>query len=76
MIMFTKFEEGNIWSETCDNEESGDKYDGDSIMPPLIRKEETDAMDSGDESEYEPMSTEMLEDIGVSSKYNPRANRR
>ena len=32
-------------------------------MPLLIIEEEMDAMDSGYESEDEPMSTEMLEDI-------------
>ena len=30
-----------------------------------------DTMSSGDESEDEPMSTEMLEDISESSKYQP-----
>ena len=61
--MFTQFEEGNLISETCDDMESGDKYNDNSIMPPLISEEEMDAMDSGYESEDEPMSTEMLEDI-------------
>ena len=32
-------------------------------MPPLLSKEEIDAMDSGNESDDNPMSTEMLEDI-------------
>ena len=32
-------------------------------MPPLISEEEMDAMDSGDESDDEYMSTEMLEEI-------------
>ena len=30
-------------------------------MPPLIIEEEIDVMDSGDESEGEPMSTDILE---------------
>ena len=32
-------------------------------MPPLISEEEMDAVSSGDESDAEPISTEMLEDI-------------
>ena len=45
-------------------------------MPPLISKEEMYAMDSSDESEDEPMSMEMLEDIRDGSKSHPRVNRR
>ena len=45
-------------------------------MPPLISEEEMDAMDSVDESEDEPMSTEMLEDIHDGSQYYTRVNRR
>ena len=30
-------------------------------MPPLLRKEEMDAMDSDDKSDYDPISMEMLE---------------
>ena len=45
-------------------------------MPPLLREEKMDAMDSGDESYYETMSTEMLEDIHDGSQYHPNINRR
>ena len=45
-------------------------------MPPLISEEEMDAMDSGDESDGEYMSTEMLEEIFDGSKSHPRVNRR
>ena len=47
--MFAQFEESNLLSETCDNAESGDKSDGNSIMKPLIIKEEIYAMSSGNE---------------------------
>ena len=57
ILMFTQFEEGGLLSETSDDAEIGDKSDDDSIMPPLISKEETDAMDSGNESDDIPMST-------------------
>ena len=35
-----------------------------------------DVMDSGDESDDEPTSTDMLEDICDGIKYHPRLNRR
>ena len=59
--MFAQFDEGNLLSETCNDAESGDKSDDGSIMPPLLREEEMDAMDSGDESDDEPLSTKILE---------------
>ena len=52
IITFTHFEESNLPSETnspsetCNNVESGDKSDDGSIMSPLLRKEEMEAMDS------------------------------
>ena len=36
---FAQFEEGGLLSETCEDGESGDKYDDDSIIPPLISEE-------------------------------------
>ena len=38
IITFTQFEEGNLLSETCNDAESGDKSDENSIMPPLLSK--------------------------------------
>ena len=32
-------------------------------MPPLLSEEEMDPMDSGDDSDHDPIYTEMLEDI-------------
>ena len=45
-------------------------------MPPVLSKEEIDAMDFGDESDDEPMSTNMLKDICGSSQSHPNVNRR
>ena len=56
--------------------ESGDKSNDDSTMPPIISEEEMDAMDSGYESEDEPMSTEMYEEIFDVSKSLLIVNRR
>ena len=39
IITFTQFEEGSLLSENHYDAESGDEYDHDSIMPPLIREE-------------------------------------
>ena len=44
-------------------------------MPPLISKEEMDAMDSGDEIDDDLMSTDMLEDIHDRSQYQPKIYR-
>ena len=64
IITFIQFEEGGLLSETREyseiDDESGDEYDDDSIMPPLIIVEETNALDSVDESDDEPMSTDIL----------------
>ena len=45
-------------------------------MPTLLSREEMDLMDSGDDSEYDPMSTEMLENICDGSQSHPNVNRR
>ena len=72
IITFTHFEEGNTLSETCNNAESGDKSDDNSIVPPIISEEEMYAMDSGDGSDHDLISTDMLEDIcdGIQSRPN------
>ena len=76
IITFTKFEEGDLLSETRDNTERGNESDEDSTMPPFISEEGMDAMDSGDDSDDEIMYTEMLEDIHDSSKSHLSINRR
>ena len=48
--------------------------DDDSIMPPLLSEEEMDSMDSGDESDHDLISTEMLEDIRDGSQSHPNVN--
>ena len=51
IIRFTQFEEGGLLSETCEDAESCDKSNDDSIVPSLLSEEEMDAMDSGGESD-------------------------
>ena len=45
-------------------------------MPPLLSKEDMDAMDSGDESYHDLISTEMLEEIRDRSQSHPDVNQR
>ena len=44
--------------------------------PPILSKEEMDDMDSGDESDHDLISTDMLEDICDGSQSHPSVNRR
>ena len=60
VITFTQFDEGNILTETCNDAESGDKYDNESIM---MSKQNMENINSGDESDHDLISTEMSEDI-------------
>ena len=45
-------------------------------MPPLLREEEIDAVDSVNESDDEPMYTEMLENIRDGSQSHHNVNKR
>ena len=45
-------------------------------MPPLLIKEEMDYMDSGNGSDDDIMSAEMLEDIRDGSQSHPNVNQR
>ena len=56
IIKFAQFEEGNILSESHNDSESGDESNDNPIVPPLLSEEFIDAIDSGDESEHDPMS--------------------
>ena len=76
IITFKQFESGNILTKTCNNAESGDESDDDSMMPPLPSKEEIDAMDYGDESEHDLLSTEMFKTICDGSQSHRNVNRR
>ena len=57
---FTKFEEGNLLSETRNNTESGNESDENSTFKPFISEEETYAISSGDEYYAETMYKDML----------------
>ena len=55
--------------------ESGNRYDDDSTLPPLISEAEIDAMSSGNESDAETMYANMLEDIRYGSQSHQSINR-
>ena len=73
IITFSQFEEGNILTKTSNDAESGDEYNNESIM---MSKKDMDAINSGDESDHDLISTEMLEDIRDRSQTHPNVNRR
>ena len=68
--------EGSLLSETRKYAEISDEYDDNSMIPPLLSEEEMDAMDSGDESDHDLISTEMLKDIRDGGQTHPNVNRR
>ena len=60
MITFEQFEEGNILTEARNDAESCDESNDDSIMPPLLSEEYMDAIDFGNKSDRDLISTDML----------------
>ena len=73
VIMFAQFEEGNIWTKTSNDAESGDESNNKSI---IMSEQDMDAINSGDESDHDLISTEMLEDICDGSQNYQKINRR
>ena len=71
IITLAQFEEWNILTKTFNDAEIGDN---DSIMSPLLSEEDIYAMDSGDESYHDLISTEMLEDIRDGVQSHPNVN--
>ena len=69
IITFTQFEEGNILTKICNDEESGE-----ASVPPLLSKEEIDAMDYGDESDHDLIYTEIFKTIRDRIQSHPNVN--
>ena len=68
-----RFEEGNILTENRNDAESGDESDNESIM---MSEQDMENINSGDESDHDLISTEMLEDIRDGSQTHLNVNRR
>ena len=73
VITFAQFEQGNILTETRNDAESGDEYDKKSIM---MSEQDMENLNSGDESDHDLISTEMLEDIRDGIQTHPNVNKR
>ena len=73
VITFTQFEEGNILTETRNNAENCDESDNKSIM---MSEQDMENLNSGDESDHDLISTDMLEDICNRSHTHTNVNRR
>ena len=65
--------EGNILTKNCNDAEIGDESDNESI---IMSEQDMDAINSGDESDNDLISTEMLEDVRDRSQTHPNVNRR
>ena len=70
---FAQFEERNILTKNSNDEESGDESYNESI---IMSKQDMDAINSGNESDHDIISTEMLEEIRDGSQTQPNVNRR
>ena len=73
VITFTQFEESNILTENRNDAEGGDESDNESIM---MSKQDMEDINSGDESDHDFISTEMLQDIRDGSQTHPDVNKR
>ena len=73
VITFAQFEEGNILTETRNDAESGDESDNESIM---MSKQDMENLNSGDVSDHDLISTDMLQDIHDGSQAHPNVNKR
>ena len=73
VIRFTQFEEGNIWTKTRNDAESGDKFNNKSIM---MSEQDMENLDSNDESDHDLISTDTLEDIREGSQTHTNINKR
>ena len=73
VITISQFEEGNILTETRNDAESGDESDNKSI---IMSEQDMENINSGDKSDHDLISTEMLEDIHDGSQTHPNVNRR
>ena len=68
VITFAQFEEGNILAETRKYAEIGDESDNKSI---IMSEQDMENIDSGDGSDHDLISTDMLENIRDRSQSHP-----
>ena len=73
VITFAQFEEGNLWSETRNDTESGDGSDSESIM---MRERDLENLDKTEKFDDDLISTETLHDIRDGNQTHPKINKR
>ena len=72
VITFAQFEEGNIITKTCNNEESDYESDNESIM---MSEQDMERLDPNEKSDHDLISTDILEDICDGSQTHPNVNK-
>ena len=73
VITFTQLEKGNILTETCNNSESSDESDNESIM---MSEQDMENLKSNEDSDHDLIYPQMLEDINDVSQTHPDVNKR
>ena len=73
VITFTQFEEGNLITETCNDIESDDESDSESIM---MSEKDIENLDETEKFYDDLISTETLHDIRDGNQTHPKINKR
>ena len=73
VIMFAQFEEGNLLTETCNDTESGDESDSESIM---MSEQDMENIDEKEKFNDDLISTETLHDIRDGNQTHPKIDKR
>ena len=73
VITFAQFEEGNLLSETCNDKESGDESDSESIM---MSKRDMESLDETEKLDDDLISTETLQNIRDGNQTHPKIDKR
>ena len=73
VIMSAQFEEGNFLTETCNDIESGDESNNESLM---MNGQDMENLDEKEKFDDDHISTETLEDIRDGNQTHPNVDKR
>ena len=73
VMTFAQFEEGNLWTETCNDTESSDKSDSESIM---MSEQDMENLDGKENFDDDLLSMETLHDIRDRNQTHPNIDKR
>ena len=73
VITFAQFEEGDLWTETSNNTESGDESDSKSNM---MSEQDMENLDGKEKFDDDHISTETLHDIHDGNQTHPNIDKR